>query len=185
MPRFERLYRVFPWLDSASEGEPGHPLFVPTPQGHGRVDNPDRYLTLYASEDPVGAIGEAFGNHSEWTPYLLQGPPDLRGSRRALAVYDATAVDFLDLDDADELRARGIRPSRVVTRDRATTQGWALEVFLEQTWSGVRWWCYYKPEWGSFGVWKHEQLKVEDVLDLEANVGLVRQASFELNRPWR
>lgn len=37
------VYRVFPHLNSAKAGEPGHPSYLHRPQGTGRRDNPDHY----------------------------------------------------------------------------------------------------------------------------------------------
>jgi RES domain len=184
LPRLARLYRVFPWLDTASSNEPGHPLFVSPPQGQGRIDNPERYLTLYASDDQIGAIGEAFGNHAVWTTDLLGGPPALRDSRRALVTLDASKTAFLDLDDPKALVDRDLRPSRVVTRDRATTQGWSLKIFSEGKWDGVRWWSYHNPDWGSFGVWNRNALRVVEVKALSEELELVGRAAAELNRVW-
>jgi hypothetical protein len=181
---FPRLYRVFPWLEDADEGKPGNPLYVAAPQGRGRVDNPDRYLTLYASDEAPGAIAEAFGNNSTWTPDLLDGPPSLPGSRRALAVFDSDATRIVDLDDAQALLDRKLRPSRVVTRDRDTTQRWALRIFNERRWSGVRWWSYYNADWGSFGIWGRDFLETTDVIPLDSIVDLVRQTAADLNRVW-
>jgi hypothetical protein len=181
----DRLYRVFPWLETATDQEVGNPLYIPTPQGWGRVDNPEHYLTLYVSDTPLGAIGEAFGNHAEWTRQLLAGPPSLPGSRRALVTYRAAGIVVLNLDDAEALHDRSIRPSRVVTRDRAVTQSWALGVHREDRWAGVRWWSYFKPEWGSFGIWDSTRLSVMEVVALEDRADLVSEVAMSLNRLWR
>lgn len=154
------------------------------PQGRGRVDNPEYYLTLYLSDDPLGAIGEAFGNHSIWTSDLLSGPPGLAGSVRALATFDSSQVVAVDLDDPRALLDRALRPSRVVTRQRGTTQGWALEIFREERWDGVRWWSFHNPEWGSYGLWELNGLEVTDVTALADQVGLVQQAALDMCRLW-
>src|SRR5680860_1751191 len=106
----KQLFRVLPWIETASEDEPGHPLYVHTPQGSGRVDNPEHYTVLYASDDPVGAIGEAFGNMAIWTPGLLEGPPLFSSSRRALITYAAGDTETLDLDDPESLVERQLKP---------------------------------------------------------------------------
>ena len=185
MPRYSRLYRVFPWVEGASPGEPGHPLYVSGPQGHGRVDNPEEYLTLYACDEPDGAVGEAFGNHAVWTPDLLEGPPALPDSRRALAVIDAKAVEVVDLDDPAALSERTLRPSQVVTRNRPVTQRWALSIFHEARWGGVRWWSYHDPEWGSFGLWDVGRLRVVEVRPLGDEVDDVRAVADRMCRVWR
>jgi hypothetical protein len=180
-----RLYRVFPFLDDADEDEVGHPLHIPTPQGHGRVDNPDHYVVLYASDDPAGAIGEAFGNHAQWTIDLLTGPPVLRKSVRALATYEFTSgAPVLDLDDAAVLLQRDLRPSRVVTQERAITQSWALDIYRENRWPGVRWWSHWLSEWGSFGLWDTSPLTVVSAVPLADSMDEVMAAAAVLNRPW-
>jgi RES domain len=184
LPRYPRLYRVFPWLEDAPAGEPGHPLYVAHPQGHGRIDNPEHYLTLYASDRREGAIGEAFGNHAMWTRDLLDGPPALPGSRRALATYDAPRAEIIDLDDPQVLVERELRPSGVVTRDRRRTQTWALDVYREQTWDGVRWWSFHDPDWGSFGLWNRDALEVASVDALSEEVELVQEVASRMYRVW-
>jgi hypothetical protein len=185
LPDTLTLYRVLPWLEEAGLGEPGHPLYVRTPQGSGRVDNPEHYQVLYASDSFAGAIAEAFGNFTTWTVELLQGPPSLPGSMRALATYAMGGKPILDLDDPAVLHERRLKPSAVVTRDRAVTQAWALEIFRERRWSGSRWWSYYKPEWGSCGVWNHEGLEVQAVVPLLKRADLVRQTAAEIVRLWQ
>lgn len=184
MPNPIWLYRVFPWLEDAPSGSPGHPLYVAHPQGHGRIDNPDDYLTLYASDHREGAIGEAFGNHAIWTPDLLDGPPSLPGSRRALATLDASEVQAIDLDDPQSLVERDLRPSAVVTRDRARTQGWALKIYNEGKWHGIRWWSFHNPDWGSFGVWNVDRFKLESVAVLSDDIPLVEEVASRMCRVW-
>jgi hypothetical protein len=41
---------------------PRHALYVSPRQTAGRLDNPDRYPVLYAAENPVAAVAEAFGS---------------------------------------------------------------------------------------------------------------------------
>jgi hypothetical protein len=161
------LYRVLPYLHDAERGEPGHPLHVPPSIGAGRIDNPERYDVLYVGDNPACAVAEAFGWAPRWTAGLLRGPPALPGSMRALVTYelpDDTAI--CDLDDADRLVELALRPSRVVTRDRAVTQAWALDLFARGEFVGARWWSYYDPEWGSLGLWAPAQLTVAHVAPL-------------------
>ena len=184
MPSPRQLFRVFPWLETAGEDAPGHPLYVAPPQGHGRIDNPHEYLTLYACDHAAGAIGEAFGNHSTWTYELLEGPPGLPDSERALASIDASNARIVDLDDARALLDRGIRPSRVVTRERRVTQNWALAIFTEDRWDGVRWWSYHNPDWGSVGIWNIDALRVVEVTPLSEITETVREVALDMNREW-
>jgi hypothetical protein len=184
LPEGLRLYRVLPWVRGASKGRPGHPLYVRSPQGSGRVDNPERYLVLYASDSPMGAVAEAFGNNSVWTRELLEGPPALPGSIRALASYEAGGVEILDLDDCAALSPRNLKPSVVVTRDRRVTQAWGLAVHDEDRWAGIRWWSYYRPEWGSYGIWSVDDLSVLETVPLEDNLDLVLRTASDIVRVW-
>lgn len=177
-----RLFRVVPWIREAREGDPGHPLHVPGPQGAGRVDNPERYAVLYASDSATGAVAESFGNLAVWSDQMFVVPS--MGARRALATYELHDGVVLDLDDARALLHRDIRPSRVVTRDRAITQRWALGIYDEGTWQGVRWWSYVDPDRGSFGLWDRRTLRVLDVTPLERTHPAVGDAAAALPRTW-
>ncbi|MGH2451983.1 MAG: RES family NAD+ phosphorylase [Candidatus Limnocylindria bacterium] len=180
------LYRVFPWLSSAAESEPGHPLHVPQRQGAGRADNAGRYSALYLSNAPAGAVAEAFGNLKLWTPRMFQRP-DLPGSARALATYAIPdEAPVFDLDDAAALSALGLRPSEVVTRDRKVTQLWALRIYEQQRWAGLRWWSYYDPRWYSYAIWDVARLTVQhDIHRLAIDDPMVVEASEILRRPRR
>jgi hypothetical protein len=177
------LYRVFPWLAGARHGEPGHPLHVPG-GGVGRIDNPEQYRTLYLSDGAGGACAEAFHYWPVWDERMLPGSPSLPGSVQALAVYTlASDVPVCDLDDAGRLMELSLRPSQVVLRDRRVTQAWALRIFGERRWSGIRWWSYYDPRWGSHGVWDVEGLQVDTVEALTLDHPAVVEAAEVLNRP--
>lgn len=179
------LYRVFPWLAGAAEGEPGHPLHVPEPRGAGRADNADRYRVLYLSSAPAGAVSEAFGSLALWTPGMFLRP-DLPGSRRSLATYEiADERPVFDLDDPSALTSLALRPSQVVTRDRQVTQRWALTVYAQGRWSGVRWWSYYDPQWYSYAVWDIAALAVRSgtIRALAIDDPAVIEASVILRRP--
>lgn len=161
------LYRVLPYVPDAAAGEPGHPLFLPRSAGAHRIDNPEAYDTRYLGDDPAGAVAEAFGWAPRWSAGLLRGTPALPGSVRALAGYELPdTATVCDLDDADRLVQLGLRPSRVVTRDRAVTQAWALALFQRDEFVGARWWSYCHPEWGSLGVWDVTMLTVTEVAKL-------------------
>jgi hypothetical protein len=147
------LYRVLPDVDTAGVGAPGHPLYVPPSTGANRVDNPFSYDALYLGDDALCVVAEAFGWAPRWNAGLLRGTPSLPGSVRALVTYDLrNDAAVCDLDDADRLVALALRPSQVVTRDRAVTQTWALELFETRAFAGVRWWSYYNPDWGSLAL---------------------------------
>jgi len=157
------LYRVFPYVASSGGRQPGGPLYIP-PQRAGRIDNPDLYSVLYLSDQAAGAIAEAFGRFPEWTPAILEGSPDLTGSSRAIARYRLPEeIAVCNLDDAEQLSALGLRPSDVVSRDYERTRGWARNIYERGTWVGVRWWSYYDPRWGSYGLWDSSRLTLEEV----------------------
>ncbi len=183
--RTPRLYRVLPWVAGARKGEAGHPMHRSSRQGAGRIDNPEHYRVLYASDAAAGAVAEAFGNHAVWTPLLLLGRPDLAGSVRALATFDAAGIDAVDLDDPSRLVERELRPSAVVARDRSLTQRWALRIFEERRWAGIRWWSPYDSRWGSFGLWDLSKLKLLGAVPLERNHPALLEAAAVLARPWR
>ena len=182
-----RLYRVFPWLPRAAAGEPGHPLYIPEPSGAGRADNPNDYRALYLSGAEAGAVAEAFGTLKLWTPRMF-ARPDLPGSTRALAAYEiGDDLAIFDLDDPDALKSLDLRPSQVVTRDRDVTQRWALAVYRQARWSGVRWWSYYDPRWYSYAVWNISGLRpvTRGVRALSLDDLAIVEASDVLRRPRR
>lgn len=177
------LFRVFPWLPEARSGHPGHALFV-AGQGSGRIDNPDRYRVLYASDQPAGACAEVFDYKPIWNVGMLRGTPGLPASIRALATIKLNDdVLICDLDDAARLVGLSLRPSDVVTRDRIVTRAWAIRLFEENRWGGIRWWSYYDARWGSHGVWELDALTVEAVEALTLDHPAVVEASAVLNRP--
>ncbi|MGQ0625014.1 MAG: RES family NAD+ phosphorylase [Sporichthyaceae bacterium] len=178
------LYRVVSSLLDARATAPGHALHVPASRGASRIDNPDRYHALYLGDDPLCAVAEAFGAQQVWTAGMFRGKPSLPGSVQALVTYrlaDGAAV--CDLDDAVRLVALGLRPSRVVTRDRAITQQWARRLYDGGSFAGVRWWSYYDPNWGSLGLWDIDALSVVDVEPLNADHRHVIAAADRILRP--
>jgi hypothetical protein len=176
-----RLYRVFPWVQRAVQGQTGHPLHLPPVQGAGRIDNARHYRVLYLSDSPVGAVAEAFGRHDVWTPDLFSVPA-LPDARRAVAVYRTDRVEVLDLDDARNLLDRELRPSDVVTRDRERTQRWSLAIYRERRWGGIRWWSLRDPDRSAYGLWNVDDLEVLDVTPLDIRHALVTEAARLSNR---
>jgi len=179
------LWRVCFYLPGVRDpARPGHPLYV-HPQQTGRLDNPDLYRTLYASDSPAGACAEAFGSLPTWRGSMLRGRPDLPGSVRALAGIDVPDdVAPCALDDPRRLLALDLRPSLVLTRDRAVTQAWARRLFRSQRWAGVSWWSYYDSRWTSVGLWARDRIRLAHV---ETLTGLddpaLREAAEVLCRP--
>lgn len=183
------VYRVFPYLPGASPDSPGGPLFLRKEhQGQGRLDNPDRYLVYYVARDQQAAVGETFGDWPVWRDSMLDFPR-LPGARRAIGVYTIPdTANLLDLDDGANLKARALRPSRVVARQRRMTQAWALSIFEERafdgsrTWDGVRWWSRHEPEWPVVGLWTDSLLKFERVEDLSMGHVAVKDAAAALRK---
>jgi len=175
------LYRVFPYRAASNEGEAGHPLYLHTPQGAGRLDNPDHYLVRYFAYSVEGAVAETFGGLTRWTSAMFAFP-GLAGGERALGAYtlpDETPI--LDLDDAHALVERGLRPTQIVSRDRTLTQAWALRISQEPAgWAGVKWWSSYRPHWSILGLWNDAGLEVLAVTPLAIDHPGVIEAAAEL-----
>lgn len=153
------VYRVFPHLSSAERGDSGDAMYVHRPQGRGRLDNPDRYDTWYFGVTSETAVGESFADLAAWRASMFNFPA-LPGARRALGAFEVPDdARILDLDDANALRDRALRPTQVVSRNRPVTQRWALSIFEETTsdgsrkWDGVRWWSYHRPHWTVIALW--------------------------------
>ena len=143
------LYRVLPSLPGAGPLEEGGALFVPRlRQGSGRHDNPAQYGAIYASRDRESAVAEAIQGFRG----QLLGDSDLvrgDGRRSALAAIDDSAVGTLvDLDDPADLVRRNIRPSRVATNVRDTTQLIALSIYQEGV-PGFGWWSTLEASWAN------------------------------------
>jgi len=154
---------------------------VHTPQGSGRLDNPDHYVVRYFALSPAAAVAETFGTLTRWVPAMFAFP-GLTGGVRAVATYEIPDdTPILDLDDAQALVDRGLRPTQVVTRARAVTQPWAFRIFQEPVrWAGVRWWSYYRPEWPIVGLWRDESLVVRKTEPLDIDHPAVDEAAKEL-----
>jgi hypothetical protein len=171
------FYRVFPFVASSALHEPGGALYIPA-QGSGRLDNPELYSVLYLSDAAAGAIAEAFGRFPEWTPAILGGSPDLPGSVRAIARYQlADDAALCNLDNPDQLRELGLRPSEVVSREYVRTRAWARRIFEQGVWVGIRWWSYYEPQWASIGLWDIRRLAVEEIRVLRLDDAALIEAS--------
>jgi hypothetical protein len=139
----------------------GHPLYIWPRQGSGRIDDPDRdYLVLYVGDSPEGAIAEALGSYSIWRSEVLDPPPGTpAGTVKALVKYEGDAA-ILDLDDPGALQDWSLRPSSLVSRDRASTQQWARSMYDTGDYAGLSWWSFYEPRWASYGLWDVSGLSV-------------------------
>ena len=152
-----RVYRVLFHDPSAAPREPGGVLYIP-PQGAGRIDNPTHYDTLYVGDTPAGVCAEVFyrGKYRlKWTTSMLalRRFPHLI---RSLAWYDLdeSKMATCDLDDPNELLAQSLRPSQVITRDYDQSQAWALRLYQQEKWAGVKWWSFNDARWASIGLWQ-------------------------------
>lgn len=177
------FYRVHAWLPTALPGESGHPLYVHPGRADGRIDNPNEYESFYVADTAAGAIAETFASHQEWTPALLDGPPYLAGSVRAITTFTGDP-SIKNLNDAGELLSLSLRPSRVVTRHRAHTQAWALSLYTTGNVDGVSWWSYHDPDWASIGLWDRSGLTVMQTIPLTEGYAPFVEARTVLRRPW-
>ena len=187
-----RLYRVYAHLDGAAVGAPGHAGYIYPRQVSGRWDNSADYLLVYAAATPDGAVGESFGRIPEWSNDMFQ-VPYLPGARSAIATFELDdAKQLINLDDAGNLVARGLRPTQVVIRDLAFTQPLARSLFREtnadgnRRWAGIRWWSFWAPQWPVFALWvppgEVSPLRLLDVEELTVSHPAVQRAATTIVR---
>lgn len=180
------VYRVFPYLDIAQPGQPGHPLYEHQPQRGGRADHPDYYV-WYVARQAEAACGETFGNFARWTDSMLEFPA-VPGSRRVLGVYELPdSLRICDLDDPHRLVDLGLRPTQVVARNLAVTSGWAHRIWSETSpaiegrrWQGVQWWSFHRPQWTVLASWERPALV--DLQPLSLSHPAMVAAATSLNR---
>ncbi len=168
------VYRVFPNVHAADEGEPGHPLYLFPEQGFGRWDNPDLYRAMYVAGSASGAIGEAFAHLSNWSQAMLPFPL-VDGAVRALGTYSVNEEvhPLLDFDDPKVLLDRALRPTEVVIRNRPRTQQIARDVHAEGKWRGLSWWSMHRPRWTLHILWHVDGIVVEHIEPLSGHPGLL------------
>jgi hypothetical protein len=174
------LYRAFAWREAARQSDSDGPLWFPRIfQGDGRHDNPDVYGCLYLSDRPVSCIVEQFASFrgQRLIPSLLRR----RGLPLALAQLELDdRAELIDLDDPSVLVREALRPSRVATRDRATTQPRALELYRSHRKpAGLCWWSTWEALWANVTIFDRaaKSLKVTDVTELTLEHPNVRQAA--------
>jgi hypothetical protein len=173
------LYRVYPHRAGARRGAPGHALHQPDFQRAGRLDNADHFKVLYASDLPEAAVAERLGHRPTWIPEMFSS-----AGRRPLylATLRIPGARVLDLDHPLALHERGLKPSTVATRARQITQAWALRVFGERRWRGVRWSSYWEATWGAFGLWDLKGARVVRTEELSVSHPVVVAAAETLGR---
>lgn len=166
------LFRLFPWDPAADASSSGGALFNPrAQQGNGRHDNPDLYGALYTARVEVSAIAEwlvAFRGQS------LAADDFVRTDDRSWALVgldDAALRGIVDLDDPVELAARGLRPSRIATRMRATTQDVARGLFNEGI-PGFGWWSTLEASWPNVTLFAERALDALSIADGPREIGI-------------
>ncbi|WP_420112123.1 RES domain-containing protein [Pseudactinotalea sp.] len=180
------VYRVVPVAPGAQPGTPGHPEYTHKPQSRGRLDNPSHYDVRYVSATESGAVGETLAIHPEWTKriFAFKAVPGATMSLCTFLVDDG--LRLLDMDDAHNLLALGLRPTQVVTLDRAVTQSWALRAWEQhdhtgRKWQGIKWWSRHSVEWPVMGLW-NASMELESVVPLDLSHRAVRDAARTLTR---
>jgi hypothetical protein len=174
------LFRCFAWDEGVSARARGGALWFPRMlQGEGRHDAPTLYGCLYVSAEPVSAVVEQLAG---LTGTSIE-PPDLfrHGLPLALAAVELDdAAELLDLDDPAVLVQEGLRPSRIATNDRATTQGQAFELFQHhREVVGLRWWSTFESLWPNITLFDRAEtaLELSDVQRLEVGDDVVLEAA--------
>jgi len=132
-------------------------------QGEGRHDNPDDYGALYLSRVQASPVAEFLKEYrgQDLPPRLLEH----EGTPLTLASIDDAGLDgLLDLDEPRNLATRGLRPSRVATRQRNHTQPIGLSIYREGA-SGFEWWSTIEASWINATLFAE---RVADLLTLAA-----------------
>ena len=141
-----QLFRVFPWDARAEAGAPCSSSFVPAQQGSGRFDLAESPV-LYLGESADHAVAEALQGF-RGRPFLESA---LRRFGRRLALVQIglpyeIASRLVDLDDPAQLLTLGLRPSDVMSDERARTRAIAARVHASGA-SGLRWWSKLSGDW--------------------------------------
>ena len=174
------LFRCFAWDEAAGERARGGPLWFPRMlQGDGRHDNPVLYGCLYVSSEPVSAVVERLARLAGTS--IAASDLVRRGYPLALAAVELYAdAELIDLDDPAVLADENLRPSRVATNDRATTQAQAADFFGRRGETvGLRWWSTFESLWANVTLFDRAEpaLAVADVHPLDVGDDVVREAA--------
>ena len=174
------LYRCFAWDRGARADEPDGPLWFPRPfQGEGRHDNPDVYGCLYLADREVSGVVEQLARFRGQR--LVAALLRRRGLPLALASIELPDADeIVDLDDPRTLVRERLRPSRVATRSRETTQPQALTLYrAHEAAAALRWWSTYEALWANYTVFDRAEprLRLDDVRELSVGDDAVLAAA--------
>jgi hypothetical protein len=148
-------------------------------QGEGRHDAPTLYGCLYVSVEPVSAVVEQLAG---LTGTSIE-PADLfrHGNPLALGAIELDEnAEVVDLDDPSVLVQEDIRPSRVATNDRRTTQAQAIDLFQRHGGAvGLRWWSTFESLWPNITLFDRAEtaLEVSDVQRLDVGDDVVLEAA--------
>ena len=156
------LYRCFAWNERARDRETDGPLWFPQPfQGEGRHDNPSHYGCLYLSDHVLSSLVEQLARFrgQRLLPSLLRR----RGLPLALAELELDdRAELVDLDDPLVLKREKLKPSRVATRHRSTTQPQALQLYQRHSRAaGVKWWSIYEALWTNVTVFDRAAARLQ------------------------
>lgn len=165
------LYRFFPWDPAADASSLGGALFNPrAQQGSGRHDNPGLYGALYMARVEVSAVAEWLAGFRGQRLTAVDFAR-IDGRRWALVgLADPALGGIVDLDDPLELAARRLRPSRVATRTRSTTQQVAETLFAEGI-QGFGWWSTLEASWPNVTLFAERALAALHVAEGPREIG--------------
>ena len=166
------LYRLFPWDPAVDASSLGGALFNPrAQQGSGRHDNPHLYGALYTARVEVSAVAEWLAG---FRGQRLTAIDFRRGDGRRWAIVgldDPALGRVVDLDDPLELTKRRLRPSKVATRTRSTTQKVAETLFAEGI-PGFGWWSTFEASWPNVTLFAERALDALKVADGPREIGI-------------
>lgn len=177
------LYRVGIHQPRSRRGSRGHPLTVDrSAQGGGRWDNPASYAVLYLAGQRDGAIAEVFQGVEVWSSEMFRHPAS--GLDRTLLTYDVdTATRWCDLDDPHRLIEFALAPSRVVTKNKATTQAAALRIFESGAFDGIQWWSSLDADMTVYALWNLNVARFVEAEPLDIDHPAVEAAARRLAKP--
>lgn len=139
---------MFPRDSQAAAGDRFSLDWVPDIQGNGRFDLPGLPGgVLYLAETPEHAVAE---NIQHFRGQRMN-PADLTVAGHPLALVPVdlsvrAADHIVDLCDAAELVAHGLRPDQTASGQRHITQGIAARLY-GGGYPGLRWWSALSGDW--------------------------------------